>query len=267
MLYIIATPIGNLKDITYRAIETLNSVDFILCEDTRHSALLLSKYDIKKPLIAYHKFNEKEITEKIIQRLSNNESAALISDAGMPGISDPGFILIKELIKNNIEYTVLPGACAAINALVLSGMNCDKFLFFGFLPEKQSKTEKELKKLADAEYTLVFYISPHSIEKDITTLFNYLGNRKAVALREMTKVYEERIEFMLKDGYPKESRGEFVLIVEGAKSDNDYNSLSIEEHVNAYVNAGFSLMDAIKKTAKDRGVLKNEIYKQVIKNK
>ncbi len=265
MLYIVATPIGNLGDITYRAVEILQSVDFILCEDTRHSVPLLKKYGISKPLYSYHKFNEKESVENIKERLLKGESAALISDAGMPGISDPGAVLIKEAISEGIDYTVIPGPCAAVNALVLSGLNTDKFLFFGFLPEKSSKKEEELKKLSDCEYTLIFYISPHSAEKDISVLYKFLGNRKAVVLREMTKIFEERVEFNLKDGYPGELRGEFVLAVEGAAGTFDFTDLTVEEHINAYVSAGYSLMDAVKKTARDRGVAKNEIYKHTLK--
>ncbi len=264
MLYFIATPIGNLKDISYRAVETLSIVDEIACEDTRHSLTLLSAYGVKKPLFAYHKFNEREECEKIIDKLKSGKNIAVISDAGMPVISDPGNILAKALKENGLEFTVIPGANAALSALVLSGFNADKFVFLGFLPEKKSDREDLLNEYKNLSATLILYSAPHDVKKDVATLYSVLGARNAAAVKEITKIHERAEFFNLKDGYTAEPKGEYVLIVEGAVKGAEYAGLSEEEHINMYVNSGMDKKDALKRVAKERGVPKSLLYKYTI---
>ena len=263
MLYIVATPIGNLKDISLRALETLKSVDFIACEDTRHSGILLSSYEIKKPLISYHKFNERECAEKLVELLRNGKTIALISDAGMPIISDPGNILVKVLIENGLDYTVIPGASAGLSALVLSGLDASKFTFLGFLPQKKSERNEFLTKYKDLDTTLIFYSAPHDVKADILDLYGAFGDRKAVAVREITKLHETVIHFNLKDGYNGEERGEFVILVEG-KQKEDFSRLTEEEHIKIYLDKGIDKKEAIKIVAKERGVSKSSLYKYTI---
>ena len=264
MLYFIATPIGNLKDISYRAVETLSMVDEIACEDTRRSLTLLSAYGIKKPLFAYHKFNEKEECEKIIEKLKNGKNIAVISDAGMPVISDPGNILVQALKENGLEFTVIPGANAALSALILSGFNADRFLFLGFLPEKKSDRESLLNEYKNVSATLIFYSAPHDVKKDAETLYSVLGARNAAAVKEITKIHERAEFFNLKDGYGQEPKGEYVLIVEGAAKNAEYANLSEEEHINMYINGGMDKKEALKHVAKERGVPKSSLYKYTI---
>jgi len=264
MLYVVPTPIGNLKDITFRAVEVLKNVDLILCEDTRTSGILLNHYDIKKELKSYHKFNEKQSLDNIIERLKKGEDIALISDAGMPGISDPGNILIKEIIDQRLEYTVLPGANAVIPAFVFSGFNAP-FTFVGFLPDKKGERISVLESLKDIPSCLIFYISPYKLEKIIQDLYFVLDNRKACAVREISKKFEEKFFFSLKDGFKGTIKGEFVLLIEKPIVDNKLNKLSIEEHFDYYINLGQTKTDAMKSVAKDRGVSKSDIYKKLIK--
>ena len=267
MLYFVATPIGNLKDISYRAVETLKSVDEIACEDTRHSLTLLSRYDVKKPLFSYHKFNEREECEKIVQKLKDGKNIAVISDAGMPVISDPGSVLISALKENGLEFTVVPGANAALSALLLSGFNAEHFCFLGFLPEKKSDRERLLKEYKTLSATLIFYSAPHDVKKDIETLFSVLGNRRAAAVKEITKIHE-RVEFFeLKDGFNGEPKGEYVLIVEGARYNTEYESLTEEEHLKMYIDSGMDKKEALKRVAKERGVPKSSLYKYTINEK
>ncbi len=264
MLYFVATPIGNLKDFSIRAKEVLESVDEIACEDTRHSLNLLNSYGIKKPLFAYHKFNEKEMSEKIVEKLKNGKNIAVISDAGMPVISDPGNILAKVLIENGLEFTVVPGASAFTSALVLSGLDSSKFAFLGFLPEKQSEKISLLEKYKDLDMTLIFYSAPHDIEKDCKILFSVLGERNAVAVKEITKIHEKSVRFNLKDGFcEKEPKGEFVLLVEG-KMKPDYLGLTNEELIDKYISEGLDKKEALKKVAKERKVAKSDLYKYTV---
>ena len=264
MLYIISTPIGNLKDVSFRAIETLKSVDLIACEDTRHSLKFLSAYDIKKPLVSYHKFNEKASSAGLIEELKAGKNIALISDAGTPLISDPGNVLTKMLVEEGIEFTVIPGACAFIPALILSGLDSGRFCFLGFLPEKQIDRREFLAKYKDLDLTLIFYCAPHDIEKTVGYLCEAFGNRRAVAVREISKLYEQAVPFNLQDGYPGEQRGEFVIVVEGASGECELNSLSPKEHIDYYIAQGMDKKEALKKVAKDRGVPKSELYKYTI---
>ncbi len=264
MLYFVSTPIGNLKDITYRAVEVLGAVDEIGCEDTRHSITLLNHYGIKKPLFSYHKFNERETADKIVQKLKEGKNVAIISDAGMPVISDPGNILAERLVLEGLEFTIIPGANAALSALVLSGMDASRFCFVGFLPEKKTEREELLEKYKGVLATLIFYSAPHDVKKDIETLYSVLGNRKAAAVKEITKLHERVERFNLADNLSSEVKGEYVLIVEGAKEGEENAHLSDEELVNKYVGLGFSKKDAIKKVAKERNIPKSELYKYTI---
>ena len=264
MLYFVATPIGNLKDISLRAIEVLNTADEIACEDTRHSLALLNNLGIKKPLFAYHKFNERASGEKIIGKLKEGKNIAVISDAGTPLISDPGSILIRMLKENNLDFTVVPGACALINALVLSGMDCSEFTFLGFLPDKAGERKSFLEKYKSLDTTLVFYSAPHDIKKDISSIYEVFGDRKAVAVKEITKLHESAEEFNLKDGISGEPRGEYVLIVEKCGKDVGYLEMTEEEHINAYIASGMDKKEAVKAVAKERKVSKSSLYKYTI---
>lgn len=265
MIYFVATPIGNLNDISLRALETLKNVQVIACEDTRTSKVLLDKFEIKnKLLISYHKFNEQESSQNIIKLASEGKDIAIISDAGMPGISDPGNILTKKLVEAKIDFTVIPGASALTTALVLSGFDSRNFFFAGFLPEKKVEKDKLLSQISTLSSTLIFYVSSHNIKKDIQYLFEQLGNRKACLVKELTKVFETKYYFSLLSLPEIDERGEFVLIVEGSNESLDFDSMTIQEHVLFYVNLGFSKNDAIKKVAKERGKSKNEIYMQVL---
>ena len=265
MIYFVATPIGNLNDISLRALETLKNVQVIACEDTRTSKVLLDKFEIKnKLLISYHKFNEQESSQNIIKLASEGKNIAVISDAGMPGISDPGNILAKKLVEAKIDFTVIPGASALTTALVLSGFDSRNFFFAGFLPEKKVEKDKLLSQISTLSSTLIFYVSSHNIKKDIQYLFEQLGNRKACLVKELTKVFETKYYFSLLSLPEIDERGEFVLIVEGNNESLDFDSMTIQEHVLFYVNLGFSKNDAIKKVAKERGKSKNEIYMQVL---
>ena len=264
MLYLVGTPIGNLKDISLRALEVLKSVDEIACEDTRHSLSLLNAYEIKKPLVSYHKFNEKESGLKLIEKLKSGKNVALITDAGMPVISDPGNILVNMLIENGLEFTVVPGACAFVSALVLSGLDSSKFAFLGFMPEKNSERAEFLERYKNLDMTLIFYCAPHDIKKDIETVYSVLGDRSAVAVKEITKLHERAERFNLADGLPTEPKGEYVLVVEGAKENADFLSLTEKEHIDLYLSQGMDKKDALKRVAKERGVAKSTLYKYTI---
>ena len=264
MLYFVATPIGNLKDITLRALETLKAVDVIACEDTRHTLKLLNFYDIKKPLIAYHKFNENTEAPKIMEMLNSGKNVAVVSDAGMPVISDPGNKLTKLLADNGVDFTVVPGANAGLSALILSGMDADKFCFYGFLDENKYR-KINLEKYKDVTCSLIFYVAPHNLKADIKDVYSVFGERKACLVKEITKIHEKAIRFNLSEFPDVEEKGEFVMIVEGAgEKENPLLALSEKEHIDYYINGGMSKMDALKKVAKERGVAKNSLYKFTI---
>lgn len=266
-LYFVSTPIGNLKDITYRAVEVLKSVDIIACEDTRHSLVLLNAWEIKKPLMSCHKFNENSAAEQIIVKLQSGQDVAYISDAGTPCISDPGAILLKAVIEKNIKYTVIPGACAFVSALVLSGFCAENFMFAGFLPVKNTKRKQYLNSIKDFSGTVIFYSAPHDINKDIAAIYTVFGERRFAAVKEITKIYERVIYGNLKEGIKEDIKGEYVLLCEGAQiADNPLCNLDIEQHIKHYTDNGISLMEAVKQTAKDRKIPKNEVYKHTIKN-
>ena len=264
MLYFVATPIGNLKDISFRAVEVLKSVDVVACEDTRTSLKLLNYYDIKKPLISYHKFNEKNSSDGIIKLLREGKNVAVISDSGMPVISDPGEILSQKLCEENLEFTIIPGANAGLSALVLSGFDAKNFAFLGFLPENNKEKAKKLENIKNFSGSLVFYVSPHNLFKDIKFLAENLGNRRACLVSEITKMFEKKFFFDLKFPPEIEVKGEYVLIVSGVyeEKENDLNLLTVQEHIDYYLAQGLSKNEAIKKVGKDRKI-KNP-YKNLI---
>lgn len=261
MVYFIATPIGNLKDISLRALEVLKSADVIYCEDTRHSIKLLNAYGIKKPLKSCHKFNEREAVEKIVAEVSENREVAIISDAGMPVISDPGNIVCKELKERGIPYTVIPGANAFLSALILSAFPADRFAFIGFLPNKTKDKKEVLEKYKNLDLTLCFHSAPQDVDGDISAMYSVFGERRACAVREITKIHEEAIVFNLSEGLEGEKRGEYVLITEGAPpASNPLNELSIKQHLLRYMQGGMDKKEAIKQVSKDRGIAKSEVY-------
>lgn len=262
MIFFVATPIGNLKDISLRALEALRGADVIFCEDTRHSLKLLNAYEIKKPLLSCHKFNEREAAQSIIAQAKEGKEVAIISDAGMPVISDPGNIVCTELRKAGVEYTVIPGANAFLSALILSAFPADRFAFIGFLPDKAGEKKKVLEKYKNLDMTLGFHCAPQDVDRNICAIQSVFGNRKACAVREITKLHEEVIYFNLDKGLSGEKRGEYVILVEGAKgSENELNLLSEKEHILHYMQGGMDKKDAIKQAAKDRGISKSEMYK------
>ena len=265
-LFVVSTPIGNLKDISYRAIEILNEVDFILAEDTRTSSTLLNHYQIKKPLISYHEFNKEEQSAKIISLLENQKNLALISDAGTPGINDPGYEIIKEVIDKGFHVVSIPGASAILAALVTSGLVIQPFTFIGFLPRKKSMI---IEVLSDYKYrleTLVIYESPQRIDKSLKVLYEVLGNRRISIARELTKTFETIIRTDLEKACLEEQnpKGEYVIIIEGNQQKTSAQFGSIEEHYMHYLTLGYTQKDAMKQVAKDRNITKSEVY-QIIK--
>lgn len=260
-LYIVGTPIGNLKDISMRAIETLQEVDIIACEDTRHSLVLLNHYNIKKKLVPFHKFNSTQALPGIIEMLKEGKKIALITDAGMPCISDPGIELIRECIKEKITYTVIGGVTAFVNALIISGFDSNHFVFVGFLPEKLSDKQALIKKFQFVDAPAIYYCSPHNIDNDLKTLFETLGDRSIAVVKEISKIYETVEITTLEKGFSGDKRGEFVVIVNPAENENSLNRLSVEEHLQHYIEHGMDKKEAIKQVAKDRNIPKNEVYK------
>lgn len=265
-LYLVATPIGNLDDITLRAINVLNEVDFIAAEDTRHSLKLLNHLNISKPLISYHRHNEEVRSELLIEKLLDNKNIAIITDAGTPAISDPGEEIVKIALKNNIKIVPIPGACALINGLIASGLDTTEFTFLGFLPLNKKNRKEKLEKIKNSSSTLILYEAPHKLISTLKDLSEILGNRKIVLAKELTKIHEEFIfgtttELVEKIENPK---GEFIIIIEKNSSTLDTTSflanLSLDEHYNFYAKQGLSKNEIIKKIAKDRNVKKNDIY-------
>ena len=261
MISFVATPIGNLKDITLRALETLKEADVIFCEDTRHTLKLLNAYEIKKPLRSCHKFNEEEAAAKIIEAARRGERVAIVSDAGTPVVSDPGNVVCKRLREAGEPYTLIPGASAFVAALVLSALPADRFAFIGFLPDKVGEKRVLLEKYKDCELTLAFHSAPQDVDKDIRAMYEVFGDRRAAAVREITKIHEETVQFTLSEGLSGEKRGEYVLVVEGAaEKENPLNSLSETEHIRYYIDQGLDKKEALKRAAKDRGVSKSVLY-------
>lgn len=271
-LYLVATPIGNLSDISERARKVLSEVDFIAAEDTRNSLRLLSALGIKNELVSYHEHNKKSSGERLVARLLGGESCALITDAGMPAISDPGEDIVKLCADAGITVSVIPGACAAVSALSLSGLATGRFAFEGFLSAQKGERKKQLEKVKQEDRTLIFYEAPHKLKSTLADMTEVFGKDRKISLcREITKLNEEVKRTSLGEAvafYDKnEPRGEFVLVVEGFSGEcatNETKELSLlspEDHVAKYMADGLSRMDATKRAAKDRGMSKSELYK------
>lgn len=263
-LFIVGTPIGNLKDITFRAIDVLKSVDIIACEDTRVSQTLLNAYDIKKPLVSYYKHKEREGTQLLVGELLSGKNVALITDAGMPAVSDPGAVLVETCHKNEIKVSIVPGPTALASAVALSGIQSQGFTFLGFLPEKTKDKDELVSPFKFSKLPLVFYSSPHGINDDAKFLFSVLGGRKAYGIKEITKLFEGMVVLNLEDFYIENPRGEYVLIIEGQTGENPLNELSVKQHVMHYMKSGMLKKDAIKRTASDMNVDKNTIYVETL---
>ena len=273
-LYLVGTPIGNLADISERALKVLSEVDFIAAEDTRNSGMLLSYFGIKKPMMSYFEHNKRERGEMIVSRIIEGESCALITDAGMPAISDPGEDIVKICAEKGVPVSVVPGPCAAVSALAVSGLFTGKFVFEGFLSTANNERREALENLKNETRTIIFYEAPHKLKTTLADLYKAFGNRKISLCRELTKINEEILRFTLEGAiaYYEENipRGEYVLVMEGASAEEKkenafWANMSVEEHVEFYVSQDMKKNDAIKAVAKDRGVGKSEIYNQVMK--
>ena len=273
-LYLVATPIGNLSDISERALKVMNEVDFIAAEDTRNTGKLLSCYGIQKPMVSYFEHNKRERGEIILERLKNGESCALLTDAGTPAISDPGEDLVRLCAENDVTVISIPGCCAVVNALALSALPTGRFCFEGFLSTNRNERFSRLEEIKNDRRTTVFYEAPHKLKKTLEDIFEVFGDRKISLCRELTKLNEEVIRTTIKEAMKlyeeNEPRGEFVLVVEGASdeailSEAFFSNMTVEEHLAHYLNEGMSKMDATKAVAKDRGVAKSVIYKEINK--
>lgn len=263
-LYLIPTPIGNLDDITVRALKTLETVDFVLCEDTRETGKLLSKYDIKKKLVSCHEFNEDKIKSNVVDELRNGKNIGLVTDQGTPIISDPGYIIAREVINCGFNVISLPGATAFVPALTSSGISPSPFIFYGFLNAKNSKQKSELESLKNLKYTMIFYESVHRIKDTLKNMLEVLGDRNISINREISKIHEEICRGKISEliDLVDDMKGEFVVIVEGNTDLVDYSHLTVAEHIKLYLDDGMSEKDAIKLVAKERNVAKSIIYKE-----
>ena len=270
-IYLVATPIGNLEDMTLRAIKTLKEVDIIAAEDTRHTLKLLNHFEIKKPLISYHRHNEETKSDTILEIVKQGKNVAIVSDAGTPGISDPGEEIVKAAIENKIEIIPIPGACAFINALIISGLDTKEFIFLGFLPLNKNLRKDKLKKIELAKETVIIYEAPHKLKQTLKDLENILENRRITVAREITKIHEEFVRGTASELLDifQDVKGEIVLIIEKSNKElvedrQNLNNLTLEEHYKYYEKKGYEKKEIIKKIAKDRNVNKNEIYKKFI---
>lgn len=276
-IYLVATPIGNLEDITIRALNTLKSVDLIAAEDTRQTLKLLNHFEIKKPLISYHEHNQKESGEKLIAAAIEGKNIALVTDAGTPGISDPGEGIVKLAIENNVDVFLIPGAAALIYGLVVSGLSTARFVFEGFLPTDKKGKKEKLENLKNEERTIIFYEAPHKLIRTLQDMYDNFGNRKIALCRELTKKYEEIIRCTLSEAIEmyneKKPLGEYVIVMEGKdkaqidlEKQEEFEKISIEDHIKKYIDNGMEKKEAIKLVAKERGLAKSEVYKHSFKN-
>lgn len=272
IIYLVATPIGNLEDITIRALNTLKMVDIIAAEDTRHTLKLMNHFEIKKTLISYHEHNQRESGEKLIKAAQEGKNIAIVTDAGTPGISDPGEGIVRLAIENNIKVYLVPGAVALIYGLVVSGINSSRFVFEGFLPTDKKGKRERLEKLIKEERTIIFYEAPHKLIRTLQDMFDNFGDRNIALCRELTKKYEEIIRGPLSSAInlykDKKPLGEYVIVIEGknpeeleAEKQLQFDGISIEEHIKSYMAEGLDKKEAIKSVAKDRNLPKTEIYK------
>jgi len=270
-LYLVPTPIGNLEDMTFRAIKMLKEVDWIAAEDTRNTKKLCHYFDIQTPLLSYHEHNKEKSGEHIIQLLVDGKNVAIVSDAGMPAISDPGYEIVRDAIAHGISVISIPGANAALTALTASGIVPQPFYFYGFLKRKRKEKMEELQQLVYVKDTIIFYEAPHRMKETLNAIYEVFGDRNIVLARELTKKYEEYIRGKTSDILQwiedHEVRGEFCIVVEGSKIDEVpkepyWNTLSVIEHVQKYIEEGFSSKEAIKKVALERKIPKRDVYQQ-----
>lgn len=272
-LYLVATPIGNLEDITFRAIRTLKEVDLILAEDTRKTLKLLNHFEISKKMISFYRHNEGVKLDYVLNLLEEGKNLAVVSDAGTPGISDPGEDLVKAAIEHNIKVVPIPGSVAFIQGLIASGFDTTRFVFEGFLSINKRARKERLAELKDERRTMIFYEAPHKLKRTIQDLFDaFGGERKMVLARELTKIHEEFLRMTLEEAKEyyeeKEIKGEFVVLVEGNKEEksNPVSECSIEELMNQYMDEGMDKKEAMKRVAKDKGITKSEVYKHLLNN-
>ncbi|MDY4053144.1 MAG: 16S rRNA (cytidine(1402)-2'-O)-methyltransferase [Bacilli bacterium] len=269
-LYLVGTPIGNFQDMTYRAVDTLKYVDEIYCEDTRITGLLLKHFEIPTKMHSYHIYNEKELSSSIIEKIKSGKNIAVVSDAGMPSISDPGYLIATIAIQNDIDVCIIPGVSAGITALVGSGIPSNEFTFVGFLNSKDNKRKEELEQLKFKEETLILYEAPHRIKETLEMLNDIMPNREIVLARELTKKYEEYLRGTSKEilEVVEELKGEMVIIISGCQNEEKVAkliSLSIKEHYRFYIENGYENKEAMKLVAKDRGISKSEVYQEIMK--
>ncbi len=268
-LYLIPTPIGNLEDITIRSLNILKMVDFVFCEDTRDTGVLLKNYDINKKLISCHEYNENEVVDKAISLLKEGYNIGLVTDQGTPIISDPGFLISRGVIQAGFHVIGLPGPTAFVPALIMSGIDPSPFLFYGFLNSKNSKQLKELDSLKSLPYTIIFYESVHRLENTLFNIKEVFGDREIALCREISKVYEEIHRDTISNILPFVSslKGEFVIVVKGNTTFYDFSELTVLEHVKLYLDDGMDEKDALKRVAKERGVSKSIIYSEYHRKK
>ena len=275
-LYLCATPIGNLEDITYRVVRTLNEVDLVGAEDTRNSIKLLNHFDIKTPMTSYHEFNKYDKAKQLVEMMKEGKNIAIITDAGTPGISDPGEEVVRQCFEAGIQVTSLPGPAACITALTMSGQKTRRFCFEAFLPKDKKEKVAVLEELKNETRTIIIYEAPHRLARTLKELRETLGNRQLTLCRELTKKYEEAdkttIDQAIEKYNEKEPRGEYVLVIEGKSQEEiqeenkqKWESMTIEEHMEYYISQGNDKKSAMKLVAKDRGVSKRDIYNQLIK--
>ena len=276
-IYLVATPIGNLSDISMRAIETLKNVDIIACEDTRNTIRLLNHFEIKGHLTSYHEYNKIDKAYELCEKVKEGNNIAFVSDAGMPAISDPGYELVDIAYKEGLEVTVVPGASAVVSALAISGISSRRFAFEGFLPADKNEKKEILTELSQESRTLILYEAPHGLLKTLKELFEYMGDRNIAIVREITKLHEEVLRGKLADiiaDYESEKiaiRGEYVLVIEGKsllekreERQKSFEEISIREHYEKYIAEGMDKKEAMKAVAKDRGIQKRDVYKELL---
>ena len=276
-IYLVATPIGNLSDISMRAIETLKNVDIIACEDTRNTIRLLNHFEIKGHLTSYHEYNKIDKAYELCEKVKEGNNIAFVSDAGMPAISDPGYELVDIAYKEGLEVTVVPGASAVVSALAISGISSRRFAFEGFLPADKNEKKEILTELSQESRTLILYEAPHRLLKTLKELFEYMGDRNIAIVREITKLHEEVLRGNLADiiaDYESEKiaiRGEYVLVIEGKsllekreERQKSFEEISIREHYEKYIAEGMDKKEAMKAVAKDRGIQKRDVYKELL---
>ena len=276
-IYLVATPIGNLSDISMRAIETLKNADIIACEDTRNTIRLLNHFEIKGHLTSYHEYNKIDKAYELCEKVKEGKNIAFVSDAGMPAISDPGYELVDIAYKEGLEVTVVPGASAVVSALAISGISSRRFAFEGFLPADKNEKKEILTELSQESRTLILYEAPHRLLKTLKELFDYMGDRNIAIVREITKLHEEVLRGKLADiiaDYESEKiaiRGEYVLVIEGKsllekreERQKSFEEISIREHYEKYIAEGMDKKEAMKAVAKDRGIQKRDVYKELL---